>query len=289
VLRATFICLVAVLLIVGVAGAASSASYPDPSGDAGSYPDIIRVDVTEDQTPFGSHLSFWATFAGKQPCGEFGGAPVVVALDLDQNPDTGSAFYGAEVELATDEDGGPVLLRSNGWGFTAATPQPDSGFGAGCGSDGAGFDLLRSELGLAPGAGFNVVAVLSSPHTDTAPDLGMFNYQPGAGGPPPLGPDARAPHVASFFPARAVHGKLARLTYWALDGRCRTAETIHVYRRSRLIATIRRPLGNTNPFELTHVSWRVPHNARGRLRISVVSVDAAGNRSNVRWGHLIVR
>jgi hypothetical protein len=287
-IRATLAAFVTTLLIAGVAGAAaSSASYPDPTGDAGKYPDIVRVDVTEDQTSFGPHLSFWATFSAKQPCGEFGGAPVVFALDLDQNPDTGSAFYGAEAELTTDGNGGPVLLRSNGWDFTAASPQPDSGFGAGCGPDGAGFDLLRSDLGLAPGAGFNVVAVLASPHTDTAPDVGMFHY-PGAG-PPPLGPDTRAPHVASVFPAQALHGKLARLSYWTLDGRGRTAETIRIYRRSRVIATIRRPLGTTNPFDVTHVSWRVPRRVRGKLRFSVVSVDAAGNRSNLRWGQLRVR
>jgi hypothetical protein len=104
-----------------------------------------------------------------------------------------------------------------------------------------------------------------------------------------LGPDKRPPHIASVFPARAVHGKLARFTYWTLDGRGRTAETIRVYRRSRIIATIRRLLGETNPFDLTHVSWRLPRGVRGRLRFSVVSFDAAGNRSNVSWGRLVVR
>jgi hypothetical protein len=118
--------------------------------------------------------------------------------------------------------------------------------------------------------------------------MGTFNY-PGAGGPPPLGPDKRAPHLASVFPSRAVHGKVARLTYWTLDGRGRTAETIRVYRHRRVIATIRRPLGNTNPFDLTHVSRRVPRNVHGKLRFSVVSRDAAVNRSNVRWGQLTVR
>ncbi|HEY6150186.1 MAG TPA: hypothetical protein VIW19_06670 [Gaiellaceae bacterium] len=288
-IRAALICCAAALMVVGVAGAtASSVSYPDPAGDAGKYPDIVRVDVLEDQTFSGPHLTFWATFSATQPCGDSGGPPVVFALDLDQNPDTGSAFYGAEAELTRDQYGSPLLLRSIGWDFAAASPQPDSGFGAGCGPDGAGFDLHRSDLGLAPGAGFNVVAVVASPHTDSAPDMGTFNY-PGAGSPPSLGPDKRAPHIASVFPARAVHGKLARLTYWTLDGRGRTAETIRVYRRNRVIATIRRPLGETNPFDLTHVSWRVPGNVRGKLRFSVVSLDAAGNRSSVRWGQLSVR
>jgi hypothetical protein len=276
--------------MIGVAGAGNPASFADPAGDAGKYPDILRVDVSEDPSPWGSNdLSFWVTVAGTQPCGEFGGVHVVIALDLDQNPDTGSAFYGTEAELQTDHDGVPVLLRSHGWDF-GGTSQPDSGFGAGCSPHGAGFDIDRAALGLAPDAGFNVVAAVASPHTDTAPDLGTFSYQPGAGAPPPNpGPDTRAPHIAGVFPARAVHGKLARIAYWALDGRGRTAETIRIYRRSRVIATIRRALGNTNPFENTQVSWHVPRGVRGRLRVSVVSVDAAGNRSNVSWGRLVVR
>lgn len=286
---ATLSCLLAALLPAGVAGAANPTSFTDPAGDAGSSPDIVRVDVSEYASPFGSNdLEFWATVAGTQPCGEFGGVDVVVALDLDQNPDTGSAFYGTEVELEADQDGAPVLLRSDGWDFKVASPQP--GMGAGCSPSGAGFGIDRGSLGLAPGAGFNVVVAAVSPHTDTAPDLGTYNYQPVPGVPPPtLGRDTRPPHIASVFPAHGVDGKLARLAYWALDGRGRTAETIRVYRRSRLIATIRRLLGNTNPFELTHVSWRVPRRVRGSLRFSVVSVDAAGNRSNVGWGHLTVR
>jgi hypothetical protein len=289
-IRATLACFAAALLVVGVAGAAaSSASYPDPVGDAGKYPDIVRVDVSEDQTPWGSYLEFWATVAGTQPCGEFGGVHVVFALDLDQDPDTGSAFYGTEAELTTDKDGAGVLLRSNGWDF-GGTSQPDGGVGAGCSDTGAGFSLARSALGLAPNQAFNVIAVADSPHTDSAPDNGTFNYQPVAGTPPPTpGPDTRAPLIASVFPARAVHGRLARLTYWILDGRGRTAETIRIYRRGRVMAKLRRPLGETNPFDLTHVSWRVPRNVRGRLRFSVVSVDAAGNRSNLRWGQLTVR
>jgi hypothetical protein len=42
-------------------------------------------------------------------------------------------------------------------------------------------NLVLSALGLAPNGGFNVVAVADSPRTDTAPDLGTFNYQPVAG------------------------------------------------------------------------------------------------------------
>lgn len=59
-------------------------------------------------------------------------------------------------------------------------------------------------LGITPTSGFNVVAVTVSPHIDTAPDIGTFNYQPVA--------DTRAPHVLAY-PARATHAKLATFTY----------------------------------------------------------------------------
>src|SRR5215204_3962394 len=43
-----------------------------------------------------------------------------IALDLDQNPDTGSAFYGTEVMVAFEgeghaREGRAVLYRSDGW------------------------------------------------------------------------------------------------------------------------------------------------------------------------------
>jgi hypothetical protein len=83
-------------------------------------------------------------------------------------------------------------------------------------------------LGITPTSGFNVVAVTVSPHIDTAPDIGTFNYQPVAGTPAPkLGPDTRAPHVLAY-PARATHAKLATLAYQTLDGRGKTADTVRI-------------------------------------------------------------
>ena len=128
-----------------------------------------------------------------------------------------------------------------------------------------------------------------SPHIDTAPDIGTFNYQPVAGTPAPkLGPDTRAPHVLAY-PARATHAKLATLTYQTLDGRGKTADTVRIYRGKRLLKTIRRPLRDSNPFKLSHVAWRVPRSLRGRLRFSVRSADAAGSESNLRWAPLSIR
>jgi hypothetical protein len=89
--------------------------------------------------------------------------------------------------------------------------------------------------------------------------------------------------------SEAVHGKVATLTYAALDGRGRTADTIRIYRGKQLLKTIRRPLRNSNPFKLAHVTWRVPSTLRGRLRFSVRSADAAGNESDLGWAWLSIR
>jgi hypothetical protein len=283
-IRAALVCGVVALFLVGVAGADNSTFFPDPAGDARSSLDITGLEVSNYQ----GGLSFWATVAGPVRCGGDGaGVQVLVALDLDQNPDTGSAFYGTEVEFAPDDIGEAQFFRAAGWDFRGA-PGLEGGLGWGCGPTGMGYFVNTAALGLSPSMGFNVVAAALGPHTDTAPDIRTFNYQSVLGSPPPsLGPDTRAPHLSAFA-STALHGRIAKLRYWVLDGRGTTAETIRVYRRTHLLKTIRRPLGDSNPFDVSHVAWRVPANVRGRLRFSVRSVDAAGNKSTLSWASLAI-
>jgi hypothetical protein len=284
-------CAVAVLFLSAAAGAEDPivTSLPDRVGDAGSGFDISSLNISESEGYFGPYLSFRVTTPNIVSLTEDG---PLIALDLDQNPDTGSAFYGTEVEIASQGEGNgreasAVLYRSNGWDFRRVTPP--EGWGWGGGPHEIDFFISRAQLGIGPTAGFNIVAASPASHPDTAPDIGTFNYQPIAGTPPPpLGPDRRAPHV-SVYPATAVHGRVARLTYSALDGRGNTAETIRIYRGRRLLKTIRRPLRASNPFDLSQVGWRVPRGLSGHLRFSVRAADAAGNTSPLRWGPLNIR
>jgi hypothetical protein len=277
---------VAALFLVGVAGATSSASFPDRVGDAGSSLDITRLDISEE----GGDLTFQITVAGRHDW-DLGRAEALVALDIDQNPDTGSAFYGTEVEIAFAAEpfdrAEAVLLRAHGWDFRRVTPP--EGWEWGFGDNILQFFARRADLGLAPNAGFNVVAAAVGPHTDTAPDIRTFNYQPVPGTlPPNPGPDTRAPHVIAYG-AGAVHGKPVRLRYWVLDGRGTTREIIRIFRGDRLLKTIRTRLADSNPFHLSHLAWRIPSNVRGRLRFSVRSFDAAGNKSRLSWASLTSR
>jgi hypothetical protein len=289
-------CATGAVLLVGAAGADSTISFSDPLGDGGSSTDITALEISSSPgfPGFSGGVGFWATVKPDSSwCRSEGGdVPLLVAVDTDQNPDTGSAFYGTEVEFAFEPSGQAragegIFLRAAGWDFRRVS-FPD-GFGWGCGPDGGGYSAGAAAMGLSPTAGFNVVVATQGPHIDTAPDIGTFNYQPVPGTKPPaLGPDTRAPHVVTYG-ASAVHGRIATLTYWTLDGRGRTADTIRIYRGARLLKTIRRPLRDSNPFLLSHVRWHVPHAVHGRLRFSVRSADSAGNTSPLRWARLVVR
>src|SRR5438876_9399435 len=148
-----FACAAVAFCLAGVAGAAGSSGPPVlvRTGDAPSPFDITRLDVTEQGD---GSVYLQVTVAGRVNWDEDG---PLVALDLDQNPDTGSAFYGTEVEIAFQGEGNaregePVLLRAHGWGFKRAL-QP-ARLAWTLGPHIVGFSVDRSDLGLSPTAGF---------------------------------------------------------------------------------------------------------------------------------------
>jgi hypothetical protein len=215
----------------------------------------------------------------------------LVALDLDQNPDTGSAYYGTEAEVALVGGGNareaePVLYRAHGWDFLAVRARQSTGFMTGTNT--VGFSIPRSALGPDPDPGFNLVAASEGSHPDTAPDIGAFAFEPGDSTPPSLGPDRRPPKLLAFD-SLGTHGKDAKLEYWVLEGRGKTRQVIRVFRGRRLLKTIWTPLADANPFRTAETTWHLPPKLRGRLRFTVRSFDAAGNRSALATASLIVR
>ena len=157
-----------------------------------------------------------------------------------------------------------ALYRAKGWDFRRITPP--EGWGWGLGPHEVDFFLDRSLLGLAPDAGFNLVVATTARNPDTAPNVGTFDYEPVPGTPSPqLRPDRRPPHITAF-PATATRGRTAKLGYWALDGRDRTREVVHIFRGERLLRTIRTPLRDTNPFRMSQLDWKVQQGVRGKLR-----------------------
>lgn len=284
-LRALLAAAAAALVVAGVAGAADSSSFTDTAGDAGLTPDITRVDVSNDDS---GTLTFRVAAAPGRTIG-LPGDELGVGLDLDQNPDTGAVFYGAEVGIAFEETT-LHFMRGNGARFSDSAPPPSL-----TGSIGDGFVIFAikaSDLGLGPTDGFNVFGISHSyltGDTDTAPDIRSVNYEQVAGTPAKApGPDTRPP-LDRAFPARGVHGKRVELDYWAADGRGVTADTLSIYRRRARLRTIHVSAGDVNPFFIYYQTWRVPRKIRGRLRFCVRSVDAAGNRGNLSCARLTIR
>jgi hypothetical protein len=268
---------------VGVALAANSASFVDPAGDIRGAPDITRISVSSDDSGTVKVRVIFANRSRLRASEELG-----VGIDVDQDPDTGSVYYGQEFSIWLKVGRAVLYSASRSGGFELAPP-PDSlqgSFKAGV----ATFSFKAADLGIARGSGFNL-SVIDTAHSrpmDSAPDVGTFDYQlvPGTR-PRAPGPDTRAP-LDDARPSRGAPGKTARLAYLASDGRGVTADTVRIYRGRRVLKTLRTALSAKNPFLPHSVSWRIPRTIRKRLRFCVSSRDAAGNESNTSCARLIV-
>jgi hypothetical protein len=276
------------LVLVSAASAANSLTIPDPTGDAGSGPlappDVTSVSVSNDDS---GTLTFRISLANRTV--PFTDDEVCMNLDLDQDPDTGTVEYGSEAALCYEGmDLEFFRPDSSGNWFSQDVP-PESLKGTY--SPGlVTFSVNASDLGLAPGGGFNFFAnTWANGHVDFAPDLGTANYQlvPGTK-PPALGPDTRPP-VDQAFTAHGRRGKFVHLDIEAADGRGETADTFRIYRRGHLLSTRAFDLQPTQPLAYYFVQWLAPRRARGPFKFCVTSTDAAGNKSNTACAPIILR
>jgi hypothetical protein len=264
----------------GTALAANSGSFTDKAGDARPAPDISAVAVSSDDAGIVT-VKVSVDRTELRPTDD-----VLVGIDTDQNPDTGTFFYGADVGLDLTGTQKTFLRPSANGDFTGATGSFDA-----TSEDGVvTFTFRTSDLGVAEQLGFEVFVASFAPRGfDAAPDVRTVNYQlvPGAQR-PALEPDRRAP-VDEAVKATATHGKVARLSYFAADGRAETADTVRVYRGTKLLKTFRFRLEQTNPFLSYYATWKVPRTVMGKLRFCVQSTDRAGNRSNTSCAALTVK
>jgi len=265
---------------VGSALAANSDSFTDKTGDARPAPDLSVVSISNDDA---GNVTIRIT-VDRAVLGT--DDEVLVGIDADQNPDTGSVLYGAEFGL--DLIGTrPAFLRPGPSGYL------DESAGAFIATMAGGvvtFTFKASDVGLTPTSGFDVfVYGYGQGAADTAPDIRTVNYQVVAGtARPPLGPDTRAP-LDEAVKSTGTHGKTARLRFTSADGRGETAETIHVFKGKKVLKTIKFGLADTNPFFGYYVGWKVPKKVKGKLRFCVQSVDRAGNKSNTSCAALTIK
>jgi hypothetical protein len=274
----------AALILVGVAGAANSASFSDPAGDSGSAPDITNVSITSDDSGM---LTFTVTLANRPTLRSDDG--VYVNLDLDQNPDTGSVLYGTEAGLGLEGNTTVFLQPDAANRFLTRATHPaflQASFNNGV----ATFSVSASDLGLSPTGGFNVWVHTANDSTgEEAPDIRTINYQlvPGTAS-PALGSDTRAPYDQAL-PASGKRGQVVHLDYLARDGRGQTADVVRVFNKGHVIKTFAYRLDDTDPFDSYYAPWHAPRRIQGPLKFCVVSTDAARNKSNTACAPIKLR
>jgi len=262
--------------------AANSTSFVDPTGDAYRAPDLTSVSISSDDS---ENVTVRITVGNRSAL--FNTDSVWLLVDTDQNPDSGTTFYGTEFAILM-RNGDFFFLRAAPSGHFAEAPVPSSVHASFAGTV-ATFSFSVPEVGILPSSGFNIFAVGgASGYADTAPDDGTFNDQLVKATPAPtLLPDTRAP-LDTATSSTGRHGRLAQLHYFAEDGRGETADTFTIYRGKRLLTTFLLPLRDRNPWYIHFAYWRVPRSARGKLRFCVSSVDRAGNKSNTSCAPLII-
>ena len=269
-------------ICAGVAFAANSGSFFDPGGDSESAPDITRVAISNDDSGIVTVtlvLGNRAAWASDDVAG--------IGLDADQNPDTGTVYFGAEYELDLQGTVSGVLQAKPDGDFTPglAPASLHAGFSGGA----VTISFRASDFGISSGFNLYTVALDRSNAYDEAPDIRAINYQlVGGTQPPALGRDGRAPIVAAIK-SSGVHGRVARLYYNAADGRGETSDTIVVYRGKKVLKRINFRLDDTNPFLVYSAGWKVPAKIRGNLRFCVTSKDRAGNKSKASCAALTIK
>jgi hypothetical protein len=259
------------LIFAGVALAANTGGFADPTADAGSAADISAVAISNDDAGVVT-VKLTLTNRGQLNAND----DLAVGLDADQNPDTGSVFYGAEYELDLDR-GAVVVWRDDPNGFYTQSIVPASlhiVFSAGT----ATFSFKASDFGIT--SGFNLYALTADASSlDTAPDIRMVNYQLVGGAPAPvLGRDTRAP-LTQAVKSSGTHGKIVSLEYFAGDGRGETSDAIVVYRGKKVVKRFNFPIADTSPFLIYSARWKVSKKTKGKFRFCVTSRDRAGNKS----------
>ena len=272
---------VAALIFVGAAVAANSRSFSDAGGDAVNSPDLTAVSISNDDAGI---VTVKLTLGNRPSLGPNDG--VAIGLDTDQNPDTGSVFYGAEWELDLEGTAATVYQAASNGSYTQV-PAPAS-YTASYTGGVATLTFKTSDFGIT--SGFNVHALgFDNAWLDSAPDFHTVNYQlVSTTTPPALQPDRRAP-IDQAIRSTGTHGKIAQLGYLAMDGRGETSDAIVVYKGKKVQKRINFLLEDTSPFFPYVARWKVPKKTKGKLRFCVTSTDRAGNKSNTSCAALTIK
>ncbi len=272
-----FVALVAALTGVAAALAANSATYPDRAGDSGAAADITLVSVSSDDAGL---VTVRVEFPGRPTLS--GNDGVALGLDVDQNPDTGSIFYGTEYVIVVAGNGGYAVQRAVRRTFERAFEEsvPPASLQVTLTAGAATIVFNRADFGMS-GGGFNFfVDTERGQAVDFTPDFATVNYQFVAGTPPPpLARDALRPMVRAL-PATGKRGRTARLFLRAADNRNEARADVQISRRGRIVGRSNTSFRQISAFYRYYITVRVPRSTpRGRYQFCIRLVDRAGLRS----------
>jgi len=169
-MRRLLIALIAALascVLASPAVGANPITITDPTGDATSVPDVVRVTIEDAGTGFAFSVEL-ATMQDLLP-----DALVLVLLDSDRNAQTGGLDAGIDFAVLADKDGAG-LLRWNGTTFEPVAQSISPSLNQGR----FGFTLPKATLGSQKIDVIVIATTQSSDNVDGAPNESAFTYLP---------------------------------------------------------------------------------------------------------------
>jgi hypothetical protein len=265
--------------------AANSQSYEDESGDSGQAPDVVGIQVSNDDR---GTIAFTITFANRPALQEHDLVAIVFDIDLLKERQKATGYNGADYAFFEDVNGGTVG-RWNGSYFGAyPTPTSSSSYANGV----LTFQINRSDIGNPEDfLGFHVLTSADDGNTvdEDAPDTFL------PGGWPVFeimvsNPGATPKLIGKLTVGRAVSGTLltATLEYKRSDSAAPTTSPLSGKTfacTARVSGKVLRASLQESAGAVVRCGWPLPKGSAGKRVAGSVSVAF----SSAPWAKLTRR
>jgi hypothetical protein len=258
----------ALTVLAGSAGA--TGTYTDDTGDSGIAPDVTGATVS---STAGGQLLFHVGIVNLPRSGD---VQALLVIDSDANPDTGlvdagGADYAFYVDQSDDTYSfGRWAGSSWDWDTPYATVRVNTA------SSGVTISVNRSELGNTSQFNFwtrTITAGGGDGQQDTAPDLGVWNYDLAAGGPDIQGVTVTT--KPSFGPKAGKRFSIDVAGLRLPPSGEPVSVLPHPDTESCAATLGARRLAGAG------CSWKIPKNARGRTLVVKVTVTYEGAKKTI--------
>jgi hypothetical protein len=253
------------VLLAFAASAVAATSFTDPTGDAGTAPDVGGVQVANDNA---GNITFTLTIANRTTLDA--DDAVLLVLDSDRNPDTGNEGSDYAVVVM---DSASVFMKWDGTDFAEFSHGPMT---AGMTGGRATVTVNKADLGNTTALDFGAVTFdgdTDEASLDVAPDDGWWTYTLTTA--PTTPPAAELDSVSALFtpvPARAGRVfSVGRVTGKLTDGR-KVRLTSYAC-KAKVAGRALRPGAKC--------SWRLPRAAKGKRLAITLTVRYGGESGAV--------